>query len=81
MSNPIECNPWTRWQSLSPGVVLWVGEVLSLGEDGYSRIRLLGGHQIEARGITVAIGAMAWVQDGVVMGEAPNLPQILIEIP
>jgi hypothetical protein len=76
----IERNPWTRWQSLTPGSVLWVGEVIGQGADGYSRIRLLGGQQIDARGVTVAVGAQAWVQDGVVTGEAPALEQILIEL-
>jgi hypothetical protein len=49
-----------------------VGVVAAHGGDGFSFVQLPEGGIVRARGVSVAVGAHAFVLDGVVEGPAPD---------
>lgn len=71
-------NAWKRFQKLAGGYSLRVGEVVAV----YGQETVLadnGGNRFRATGTGVALGHMAYVQDGVVIGEAPALVDVGIQ--
>lgn len=73
-------NPWQQFRNLLPGSPLVVGTVSAHNADGSSTIDLPGGGSINAIGQTVAIGQKAFVRNGQVLGQAPDLPELMIEV-
>lgn len=74
-------NPWKRFIGLLPGGSRTVGTVTSVNlQNGTSVITLRNGNQISAKGTGVARGLQAFVVDGQVVGQAPNLPQYEVEV-
>lgn len=74
-------NPWKKFIGLLPGGVRTVGDVVSINSAAAtSVIELRNGVQITARGADVAVGLKAFIVDGEVTGQAPNLPQYDIEV-
>jgi hypothetical protein len=74
-------NPWKRFISLLPGGARTVGSVVSISTaSGTSVIALRNGVQITARGVDVAVGHKAFIEDGQITGPAPDLPQYDIEV-
>lgn len=74
-------NPWKKFIGLLPGGVRAVGTVTSVNAtSGMSTIIMRNGTRIAARGISVPVGTKAFVEDGQVIGPAPNLPQYDVEV-
>ncbi len=73
-------NIYRRLLELLPDAPLRIGTVTAHNADLTSTITLLSGAVISARGIGVAVGLKAYVRDGIIEGEAPNLPTSIIEI-
>lgn len=67
-------NVFNKFLALLPGRPLLVGEVIAHNADGTSAIELPGNIVIWVDGQTVAVGLKAFVQDGRVQGQAPDLP-------
>jgi hypothetical protein len=73
-------NPYTQLQQglviqypLLLGTVLWA-------QEGQSAVQLPGGTVQIVKGTDVAPGSQAWIPEGQLVGEAPALPTIEIEI-
>ena len=74
-------NPWVEFMRLIPRRAMLVGEVLSVDLGTHtSVVSLVGGGDIRARGDSVAEGSMCYIEDGVVISEAPQLPASSVEI-
>lgn len=73
-------NVWKRFQSLLPDDPLLVGEVAAHNADGTSTVTLPDGTTLRVRGQQVAVALNAFVRSGDVLGEAPALPIVMIEI-
>lgn len=74
-------NPWRRFIGLLPGGHKTVAEVLSVDTvSGTSRVQLRTGAELVVAGTSVAAGNNAFLADGQVVGQAPNLPQYDIEV-
>lgn len=74
-------NPWKKFISILPGGARTVGDVVSISTaTGTSVIELRNGAQIAVRGVDVAVGAKAFVVDGLITGQAPSLPQYDVEV-
>lgn len=73
-------NLFSRFRELLPQTPLLVGQVISHNEDGTSSVRLPGTQVIRVRGQTVAVELFAFVRNGVIEGEAPDLPTYDIAI-
>lgn len=73
-------NPFKKLKDLLPDSPLLIGTVdAHIGGD-QSAITLIGGGQVVARGQTVPVGQKAFVRNGIVEGQAPNLSAVVIEI-
>lgn len=74
-------NVWERFRALLPGTQELVGEVSSINASaGTCVVTLPGGGVIVAKGTSVAVGGNAFVQDGVIISDAPSLTLEDIEI-
>lgn len=72
-------NLWARFRRLiadSPTVIVTVATV---NADGTSVVTTVGGGTMRVIGTSVAAGSKAFVRDGAVIGEAPNLPYYELE--
>ena len=67
-------NPWKRFQELLPRAARIIGTVASHNSNGTSSISLRSGQTMTARGQGVAVGSRAFVENGEVMREVPELP-------
>lgn len=73
-------NAYLRLKELLPPPPLLVAEVIAHNADGTSTLELPGGSQFRARGTIVAIGAAAWVRNGIVEGLAPTRSVLVVLI-
>ena len=74
-------NLYRQLRSLLPEPPLLVATVLSIDTDlGTSLVQFPGGGQQTLRGTAVAVGLRAFVRNGLVEGEAPNLTEVTIEV-
>lgn len=73
-------NLWSRFRALIPDPPLLVGTVTAHLADGTSRVELPSGGVIYPRGTGVESGSMAFVKDGVVIGQAPTLSVVEVEV-
>lgn len=71
-------NAYKMLKDLLPDPRLEVGDVIAVS-DGIATIELPGGGTIQARGVAT-IGQKVFVRDGLIEGEAPDLPVELIDI-
>lgn len=71
-------NLYKQFLKLIPQAPLLVGVVQST-RDGECEIQLPDGSFTRARGSS-DVGDRVWIRDGVIEGDAPNLPVELIEI-
>lgn len=65
---------------VAPESPLLVGTVFAHNPDQTSTVILSGGGVVRARGTSVAVGNRAWVRDGEVRGEAPELDAVTLVI-
>ncbi len=73
-------NAYRALLDLLPADPLLIGEVTAHGADGTSAVTLPDGAIVQARGQSVPVASMAFVQSGEVRGAAPNLPSHVIEV-
>ena len=73
-------NPWVKFaQLLAPGAKQIV-TVSSVGTDGTSVVVLRNGSAVRVAGDSVAAGQKAFIQNGRVIGRAPDLPAQSVEV-
>lgn len=71
-------NPFALFKELIASPRLQVGTVLSVN-DGTAEVELPGGGVINARG-SATVGTSVFVRNGVIEGQAPNLPAFDITV-
>ena len=71
-------NHYRRLLELLPQPASDVGEVIGLVEGGVA-VELLSGSTVTVRG-SAAIGTLVYVKDGAIVGPAPMLPMVEIEV-
>ncbi|MDP2808682.1 MAG: hypothetical protein Q8O34_00870 [Rhodocyclaceae bacterium] len=72
-------NPWKRFEKLLPASPLDVGTVVA-HQTGNSRVQLPAGDVIWAKGTPVTAGGMAYIREGEVVGLAPNLEVVEMDV-
>lgn len=74
-------NAFRALRELLPDAPLQVVTVVSVNSGrGYSVVQWPGGGLSNVRGTGVAVDARAFVRDGVIEGQAPDLPLEIIEV-
>ena len=74
-------NLFRRLQELLPDAPLLSGQITGSLGDGRVRIELPGGGALDALNPAgLADGTWVYVKGGAIVGEAPDLPYVLIEI-
>lgn len=74
-------NPWVIFGQLTAGPPKLIADVGQHNGDGTSTVTLVGGGaQLRVDGQSVAVGQRAYVQDGAVIGAAPNLPVVTVDV-
>lgn len=73
-------NLWNEFKSILPDHPTLIGKVLAHMPDGTSAIEMLGGGLMRVAGQDVEAGKSCFVQDGRVIGEAPDLPKYEFDI-
>jgi hypothetical protein len=73
-------NIWHRFSRLLPAKIQLIGEITAHNADGTSRVELPGGGITNVKGQSVAIGDKAFIEDGWIVGEAPDLPSYITEV-
>ena len=74
-------NIYRRLLELLPDTPITTGQVLVAYDDGTALVSTFGGGQMRVRNpLDLAVDQYAYVQDGAVIGEAPTLTEVLIEI-
>ena len=72
-------NLWRQFQDLLPTSATLIGTVVATHIDQTVSVQLLDGGLLRVAG-TAADGTRVFIRDGRIEGEAPELPQIDIEI-
>lgn len=72
-------NPWRQFMDLLPDSPLLIGTVTATHTDDAVTVELLDGGSLRVRGTNTS-GERVFVRDGEVVGPAPPLPAIDIEI-
>ena len=74
-------NIWDKFRSLLPKTPLMVGTILSIDQvKHFSRVELNGGAVIIVSGTSVSIGKKAFIRNGSIQSEAPDLPVFKTEV-
>ncbi len=73
-------NLWTRFRQLLPKTPLIIVTVTAINTDGTSTVTTVGGGGMRVAGTSVAVDSKAYVKDGRIQGEAPNLPHYEISV-
>ncbi|WP_301154512.1 hypothetical protein [Metapseudomonas otitidis] len=74
-------NPWKRFIGLLPGGSRVVARIVSIDPaNGSSIVELRNGAHMLATGTAVEVGRNAFIRDGVITAEAPDLPQYDVEV-
>lgn len=71
-------NLFARFKKLFDGPPLFIGTVF-LVESGFCQVTLPGGGILRVRGVSTE-GSKVFVRNGLIEGDAPNLPTSIIEI-
>lgn len=71
-------NIYRTFLALLPPRPLQVGTVLAIA-DGIATTELPGGGRLQARG-AATVGQRVFIRDGVIEGNAPNLPMEVIDV-
>lgn len=64
---------WQALQRVLPSDVLLVGTVVATFADGSCSVQLPSGSSIKVQGESVAVGKKAFVRNGAIVSEAPDL--------
>lgn len=68
-------NKYLRFKRLISTEVRYTVTIDSINNDGTSNGTTRDGGKVRVLGDTVAVGDKAWVKDGRIVGEAPELPE------
>ena len=72
---------YTRLMELLPSQPVLTASVAAVYGDGTALVTLPGGAQLRVRNpLAAGLGNAVYVQDGAVIGQAPALPVVLIDI-
>ena len=71
---------WNRFKSLLPSSPVLVGTVTTLHGNGTCTVTMPGGGTVRVVGESVATGKKVFIKDGIVQGEAPDLPYYELEV-
>ncbi len=71
---------WRQFQQLLPKAPLTVAKVLTHNADGSSSVEFPGGGTFKARGQGVDVGGYAFVRGGEVLGPAPAVVPVTLEV-
>lgn len=66
-------NLWAKFASLTPEAPLLIAQIVSHNADGTSSAQLPDDSIIRAQGQSIAIGQKAFIRDGRIEGQAPEL--------
>ena len=72
-------NPWARFRRLVPSAPMVIVTVASVATDGTSMVTTAAGGSLRVFGDTVAAGNKAYIRDGIIIGEAPNMTHYELE--
>jgi hypothetical protein len=73
-------NPWVRFGALIAPGAKSVVTVTAVNVNGTSVVTLRGGGSVTVQGVSVDVGGSAIIQDGRIIGAAPDLPVASVEI-
>lgn len=74
-------NPWKQFEKLLAPGAKTVATVTSVNTTtGTSVVTLRGGSSITVTGDSVAAGKQAFVQDGKIVGKAPSLTAVTVDV-
>ena len=73
-------NPLKRLRDILGGHSRIIATVALVNLDGTSIVTLRDGTSIRVRGASVAAGKKCFIQDGVIVSEAPNLPSYSVTV-
>lgn len=73
-------NAYRGFRELLPESPLIIGTVAAHNPDGTSDVTTLAGGTIRVRGQTVAPGLKAFVRNGLIEGQAPDLPSFNLTV-
>lgn len=73
-------NLWAKFKSLIPEEPLVIGRIISINGDGTSTVELFDGGRMRVKGQSVPVGQQAFVRFGEIIGPAPTLPLVVVEI-
>ena len=73
-------NVWEKFQKLIAGPAMEVATITTVNSNGTSRATTANGGQVQLIGTNVAAGKKAFIQDGRVISEAPNLTYYELEV-
>lgn len=65
---------WRRFEGLLPSRTVMLATVTAINTDGTSTLSTPEGGTLRALGTSVGVGANVYVQQGRILGPAPNLP-------
>lgn len=71
---------WQRFRGLGPSTTTLVATVTAHNADGTSTLQTPEGYGLRAIGREVPVGAVAYVREGRVLGEAAALPVLNLTI-
>lgn len=71
---PATTNAYKRFKSLLGGSSRQIVTVVGVNTDGTSLVRMRNGKTLVVRGVSVPAQSKAWVVNGEIVSEAPDLP-------
>jgi len=75
----VATNLWTRFRRLIADKPTVIVTVTTVNSDGTSLVTTAAGGSMRVLGTSVAVGSKAFVRDGAIIGEAPDLPYYELE--
>lgn len=73
-------NPWVRFGALTAPGAKAVVTVAAVNANGTSAVTLRTGESITVQGVSVPVGSKAVIQNGRIIGQAPDLPAVSVTV-
>ena len=73
-------NPWVRFGALTAPGAKAVVAVAAIKANGTSTVTLRTGESITVQGVSVPVGSKAVIQNGAIIGQAPDLPAVSVTV-
>lgn len=65
---------WKQLNGILPSQTTIIAKVIAVNGDGTSTLQTPEGGTLKAQGVSVSVNSNAYIQDGRVIGAAPDLP-------